>query len=382
MPRSTRVALATTALLLLSACGSGATLESADEPDTRAHPIRIVAEAINATDGDPGLDPDQIRSGGPGVDGIPAIDEPVIIDGDEAARSLVDSEQVMLVAWQGEARAYPLRSLVRHEIANDVVGGRAIAVTWCPLCNTGVAYDRTLDGEVTTFGVTGTLFQSAMVMYDRATRSLWTQPTGEAVLGQRTGTVLEVVPAGLVPWAEARRTHPDVTVALADRSELDSATNPYEGYDTSRSPFLFDGVIDERLPPFERVAGVSFGGEPTAYAFSLLERERVVAETVGGQPIVVLWAPGSASPLDTRDLTAGRDVGASGVFDPRIEGRELTFEPVDAGEFRDRETGSTWTLGGLATAGPLAGQRLTRLPSQDAFWFAWSAFTPGTVLRS
>ncbi len=375
MRRLRALALLVSGACLVSACSAGRSAA----PASKGQLVPIVAEAVRMTVGSPLVDPAQITSGGPGVDGIPAIDRPVHVPAAEAARSLVDTEQVLLVSLGGQALAFPLRSLIAHEIANDRLAGVPVAATWCPLCNTGAVYERTVADAVTTFGVTGTLYNSAMVMYDRASRSLWTQPDGRAVAGRATGKRLTVVPSELLSWAEARRTFPRLMVALGSRAELDAATNPYEGYDTSNAPFLFHGRLDPRLPPFERVVGVSFGGRSRAWPFSLLRGARAVNDVVGGQRLVVLWAPGTSSPLDSGDVTRGRDIGSAGVYAPTVRGRALTFQPAPNG-FRDRETASTWTLGGLAVAGPLRGQRLTVLPSQDAFWFAWAAFNPQTEL--
>lgn len=383
-PRTTVLTVAVAAML--SACGrpeapaSNAHAASAPRLSSTSS-LPIVAQALDRTPGRPLVDPAEIRSGGPDVDGIPAIDHPLHITAAEAGRSLVDSEQVLLIEHAGQARAFPLRSLVRHEIANDLLGGLPVAATWCPLCNTGVAYDRRVAGTTTTFGVTGTLYRSAMVMYDRASRSLWTQPNGQAVAGPRTGTELAVLPSSLLSWAQARRTYPGLTVTLADRTELEASTNPYEGYDTSGRPFLFHGRLDPRLPAFERVAGVSLAGQSQAWSFTLLRTRRVIAATVGGRSLVVFWSPGASSPLDTSDVRRGRDIGATGVYRPEVDGRPLTFTALGE-DFRDDQTHSTWSVGGLAVAGPLRGRHLERLPSQDAFWFAWAAFNPTTGLTS
>lgn len=377
--------LALALALVLGACSTGSapgptgasTAVPTDVPTS--HPVQIVAEALRATPNRPLVDVTDITSGGPRVDGIPAIDRPLHLSVAEASKSLVDTEQVLLATSGEHALAFPLRSLIRHEIANDVLDGVPVSATWCPLCNTGVVFDRRIDGTPTTFGVSGTLFGSAMVMYDRATRSLWTQPNGRAVVGPRTGTVLAVVPSSLLPWAEVRRSFPDVQVVLNDRGELSSATNPYEGYDSSDSPFLFRGRLDPRLPPFERVAGVSFGGESMAWSFGFLAERRSVSAVVGGQEVLVLWAKGTSSPLDDEDVRRGREIGSAAVYDPHVGDRSLTLIPTTLG-FEDPETGTTWSLSGRALTGPLAGEQLRRLPSQDAFWFAWAAFQPDTTL--
>ncbi|MEX2289154.1 MAG: DUF3179 domain-containing protein [Mycobacteriales bacterium] len=362
----------------VTACSSPPTGQLAeDRPGSGEVRSDIAAIALLATDGEPLIDPSELVDAA-SYDGIPSIDEPFVIDRKRADSILVETEQVMLVEHAGQARAYPVRSLIRHEIANDVVGGLPVAVTWCPLCNTGIAFDRRVHGQAEVFGVSGALYRSALVMFDRRTQSLWPQPLGQAVLGPLLGAELTVVASSLLPWREARAAHPDVEVVLASENELEQTVNPYDGYDVSGKPFLFRGEVDERLPAFVRVAGVSFDGQSKAWSYDVLRRHRVVNFTVGQQPLVVLWAPGSASPLEKADVREGRDVGSTGVYDPRLDGRSLTFRPAGRVAFTDRETGSRWTLAGLAVDGPLEGRRLTPLPHQDAFWFAWAAFQPDT----
>jgi hypothetical protein len=369
--------------VVLSACGGDARGGPATQEGGGAEAGEVRSEiarfALLATDGEPLIDPGEMVDAA-SYDGIPSIDEPFVIDRQRADGLLVESEQVMLVEHAGQARAYPVRSLIRHEIANDVVGGLPVAVTWCPLCNTGIAFDRRVDGRAEVFGVSGALYRSALVMFDRRTQSLWPQPIGRAVLGPLLGAELTVVASSLLPWKQVRDAHPDVQVVLASENELEETVNPYEGYDISGDPFLFRGEVDDRLPAFVRVAGVSFDGQSKAWSYDALRRRRAVTSTVGGQPVVVLWAPGSASPLEKADVREGRDVGSTGVYDPRVEGRTLSFRSGGRTEFRDRETGSRWTLAGVAVEGPLKDQRLTPLPHQDAFWFAWAAFQPDTEL--
>ncbi len=365
-----------------SACSDAAPFTSelgADVPERVNDLSETARYALLFTKGEPLINPTELIDAA-SFDGIPSINDPVVVSKQRADAALAETEQVMLVEHGGQARAYPVRSLIRHEIVNDIVGGLPVAVTWCPLCNTGITFDRRVNGRVEVFGVSGALYRSALVMFDRRTTSLWPQPLGKAVLGPLLGAELQVVASSLLPWKEVRDAHPDVAVVLESEDELEQTANPYAGYDTSGRPFLFEGKVDERLPAFVRVAGVTFAGQSQAWSYDVLRRRRAIEATVGGQPLVVLWAPGSASPLQADDIREGRDVGSTGVYDPRLEGRMLSFDPAGRDEFQDRETGSRWTLSGLATDGPLKGKRLATLAHQDAFWFAWAAFQPDTAL--
>lgn len=377
-----RLALLVALVAALSACGSGepGTSGLGNDAPARLDDLGEIARlGLQSTDGEPLIDPAELIDAA-SFDGIPSVEDPLVVPASRADGPLSDTEQVMLVVNRGVARAYPVRSLIRHEIVNDVVGGLPVAVTWCPLCNTGITFDRRVDGRAEVFGVSGGLYRSALVMFDRRTTSLWPQPLGQAVLGPLLGEELVVVPSSLLPWSEARDAHSGLEVVLGSEDELQVSRNPYVGYDVSDDPFLFRGETDERLSAFERVAGVSFDGVSQAWSYDVLRRRRTVEATVGQQPVVVLWAPGSASPLETEDVREGRDVGSTGVYDPRVDGRSLTFRASGRTQFSDRETGSRWSLAGLAVEGPLKGTRLSALPHQDAFWFAWAAFQPDTSL--
>lgn len=327
---------------------------------------------------------DEIVSGGPPKDGIPAIDDPRFVTAGEADGWLDDREPVMVVELGGEAKAYPLQILIWHEIVNDEVGGRPVAVTFCPLCNTALAFDREVGGRVLDFGTTGRLRHSDLVMYDRQTESWWQQASGEGLVGEYVGTTLEFVPANMFAWGRAKALYPGLRV-LSRETGYDRAygRNPYRGYDTGEGPLpgFFEGRRDPRLPAMERVAAVSMGGDAWAAPFSALEEARVAPAEVGGTPIVVFWEPGAASALDASSIPAGRDVGQTAVFDRTVGERSLTFEWTGEA-FRDRETGSTWDLRGRAVTGPLAGRQLRPVPHGNHFWFAWVVFRPDTELWS
>jgi hypothetical protein len=322
----------------------------------------------------------EIREGGPPRDGIPSVDRPQFDTVAEARRWLGDQEPVVLVERTGDARAYPVQILVWHEIVNDVVGGEPLAVTFCPLCNAAIAFRRRVGGLVLDFGTTGKLRYSDLVMYDRQTESWWQQMTGEAIVGQLAGTRLEAVPAQGISWAEFARAHPAGRVLNRNTGHRRPyGRNPYVGYDNVGSlPFLYDGPpTDRRLRPMERVVALSLGGEAVAYPLEVLRRVRVLNDQAGALPVVVWWAPGTASALDREDIALSRDVGSAGVFDRRVEGRVLTFA-FRNGRFEDRETGTTWDLLGRATKGRLEGKRLQPVVHGTYFWFAWAAFQPHT----
>jgi hypothetical protein len=325
---------------------------------------------------------EEIVPGGPPKDGIPAIDRPRFESLRSANRWLEEREPVIVVEQAGKTRAYPLQILIWHEIVNDRIGDLPVAVTFCPLCNTAIVFDRRVGGRVLDFGTTGRLRYSDLVMYDRQTESWWQQATGEAIVGTLAGDTLRWLDAQTVSWAEFKRAHPNGEV-LSRQTGFDRpyGTNPYAGYDApsaSPLPGFFRGKADNRLPAMERVVAVRVGSEAVAYPFSRLREVRVVNDVVGGRPLVILWAPGTASALDQSRIAAGRDVGATGVFDREVAGRTLTFEAGPEGTFRDRETARTWNLRGQAVSGTLRTTRLTAVPSGDYFWFAWAVFRPET----
>ena len=320
-------------------------------------------------------------SGGPLKDGIRSLENPPFISIEEGNESFVDNEPVIAIEINGDARAYPLGILTQHEIANDVIGGVPVAVTFCPLCNSAIVFARELDGVVYEFGVSGVLRNSDLVMFDRQTESWWQQFTGEAIVGELTGSLLDIVASSTVSWADFKETFPDGQVMSTETGfGRIYGFNPYIGYDSNESPFLFRGEPDTRLSPIERVSAVDLNGDAVAYPFSLLEEERVIHDTVGGEEIVVFFQFGTASALDAGQISDGRDVGAVGVFRPVANGQTLTFSP-DGDDIIDDQTGSRWNILGRAMDGELAGAQLELVVHADHFWFAWAAFKPDTRIH-
>jgi hypothetical protein len=268
---------------------------------------------------------EEFMSGGPPKDGIPAIDEPRfvrVVDVDY----IEDREPVIALEVNGDARAYPIQILIWHEIANDFVGGVPVAVTFCPLCNTAIVFDRRLDGRTLDFGTTGNLRNSDLVMYDRQTESWWQQFGGEALVGELTGSRLEQLPSRITAWAEFRREHSDGKVLSRDTGHSRPyGRNPYAGYDSVDSPPFFpvQNADDDRLPPKERVVIVERGGETVVVPFSVLSERRVVRIEVGGDELTVRWRSGVASSLDDPEVSEGRDVGSAEVLE---DGRLVAFD--------------------------------------------------------
>jgi hypothetical protein len=322
----------------------------------------------------------EVFSGGPPKDGIPAIDAPQFVAVAEADEWLRPQEPVVLVQADDDARAYPLQILTWHEIVNDTVGGLPLTVTFCPLCNTAIAFERTLDGRVLDFGTTGRLRFSNLIMYDRQTESWWQQAGGDAIAGQLAGSQLTFYPATIIAWDEFRAAHPDGQVLSRDTGfGRNYGSNPYVGYDdVNSSPFLFRGpATPGALRPMERVLTVDLNGEAVAYPYDVLAEALVVNDVVGGQRVAVFWQSGVASALDSGSIAQGRDVGSAAAFSPVVDGRQLTFVN-ERGRIVDAETGSVWNLLGRAVEGELAGQQLIPVVGVNHSWFSWAAFKPET----
>lgn len=393
--------------ILIAACGSGNEPTSGSIPLDEREAIVVDDESPdegqldNTTDADTNLlSPDdnppigaesqfitdfsihsisysEVLSGGPPKDGIPAIDNPQFVSVEEADEWLEDIEPVILVQVGDDARAYPIQIIVWHEIINDVVGEQPVVVTFCPLCNTAITFNATVDGQVLDFGTTGRLRYSNLIMYDRPTESWWTQATGEAVVGEMTGTRLEFLPAPIISWADFKDTHPDGLVLSRDTGyPRNYGSNPYSGYDNINvSPFLFMGPKTPGiLPAMARVLAVDLNDELVAYPYDLLQDVHVINDEVGGEQVVVVWDGGTASPFAPLGT---KDVGAANIFSRILDGQELTFAFEDE-EIIDLETRSVWNVLGLAVSGELQGKQLTALVGVNHFWFSWAAFQPDT----
>lgn len=308
--------------------------------------------------------PSEIVSGGPPPDGIPSIDNPKFVPAGPT-NPISNSSTVIGIYYNGEAKAYPLFILVWHEIVNDVVGGKPVTITYCPLCYSTVAFVRELNGTTVTFGTSGRLYNNNLVMYDRLTKSLWSEMWGEAISGKLTGSVLQRVPIDVISWGEWKVLYPNTLLLTTDTGfSRPYGSDPYGSYYSGPDIFFPLNHQDGRLPVKQIGLGVSINGSNKAYPLNSLN-SRVIQDSVGSQRIVLF-------------LIANQ---TARVFNPVVGGRQLHFQ-YSNGNFVDDETHSTWDFNGIAVSGPMVGKTLTRYPTETAFWFAWAAFYPDTQIYS
>ena len=268
----------------------------------------------------------EFRSGGPGKDGIPSIDNPRFTSVPEA--DLQPRSPVLSLTLNGDARAYPLEILMFHEIVNDKVGGVPVAVTFCPLCNSGIAFRRRVAGSVLEFGTTGLLRNSDLVMYDRQTESWWQQYTGKALVGELTGYELESIPVRMEAFQRFREREPQGQVLVPNRRwDRRYGQNPYAGYDQRDRPMLYSGPLPDNVHPMARVVVV----DDQAWTLALLRERR----EINRGDLVIRWSPGQASALDDATIDEGRDVGNVTVQRETAEGlEEVDHKVVFAFAFR------------------------------------------------
>ena len=295
-------------------------------------------------------------------DGIRSIDEPKFLAAADAEWSL--STPVIGLQINGDTRAYPLLVMASHEIVNDVVGGQAVAVIYCPLCLTGIVFDRGIDGRVVEFGVSGKLLMNVLVMYDRGTDSLWSQILREGITGPHKGTSLTVIDSLQTTWGTWRDLHPD-SLILNAALRNDSYASYYRNNDAGVHG---ESISDERLPTKAVVVGLVVGRTARAYPLALAAQAQVINDVVEAIPVVTVF---------------GTDGVTGVVYDRRLADRELLFDPhaTDSLAMIDRETGSVWNrFSGAAVSGPLRGSVLRRMPATNSFWFGWHDFYPQTTV--
>ncbi len=311
---------------------------------------------------------DQIVSGGPPPDGIPSIDSPKFISIDEGDKFLLDSDKVVGININGDIRAYPLQILVWHEIVNDNVGGTPVAVTYCPLCFTNQVFSRTVNNTILQFGTSGKLYNSNLVMYDRTSKSLWSQALGEGIVGKYAGIKLEILPFDVAYWKDWKQLYPKSKVLSKDTgSARPYGADPYGDYYTSPDILFPITNSDNRLGPKEIIVGLENDGVNKAYKIQDIEKLKVINDRINNKSVTIF----SPYPFMAR------------VFDPSVNGQTLMFEyNFTNNSFTDKQTRSQWDFEGKCVGGSLKGKQLTRMPFDQGYWFEWAAFYPATKIYS
>ncbi len=358
-----------------------------DDTDEECAPSRLTRAWPETDFCQNNIDFDTVMSGGVSKDQIPAVDDPAMESVEQASEWLGERSPVIAVEIDGEARAYPQAVLIWHEIANDTISDVPVSVTFCPLCNSSIVFDRRVNDEVLSFGVSGNLRNSDLIMYDRETESWWQQFTGEGIVGEYTDTLLDIIPSQVIGFEQFAEQYPEGLVMSRETGySRRYGSNPYTNYDQGQ-PFLFRGEVDDRLRANERVLAGEIGGEFMAYPFPALQEEIVINDTLGTDenevPVVAFWQPGTASALSEPVIDTATDIGTAALYDRNLGGEVLTFTwDSESNTLIDDQTGSAWNLFGEAVSGELEGQRLNRLVAAPHFWFAWAAFHPETAVYS
>jgi hypothetical protein len=353
------------AMLGLSGCGTTETLQPLDLqcsiPESEMFSTTAV---IFETD-----------AGGPGRDGIRALDFPQYVETGSSSGAISEHSRVLGIVHDGVAAAYPIVLLWWHEIVNDTVGGLPVLVSYCPLTGSGIAFDPRVDGEARIFGVSGLLYENNLIMFDRQTESLWNQMLLGAQCGPTRGTSLARVPVVETTWGQWLSMYPDSRLVSRNTGfNISYGAYPYDDYDDEdNSSRAFPGSrFSNERPPKELGLGVYDGKDAVIFPFGVFEdtgdRFSVTNDSLNGMSFVVTFDTDSRTAIPFRGLVIGQNLSFT-VPDPNV----LVMMDV--------ETGSTWNQVGEAISGPMAGETLGRIDdSYVAFWFAWPVYSPGLRL--
>jgi hypothetical protein len=284
------------------------------------------------------------------------------------------------------AKAYPLSILTYHELLNDRSGDVYFSVSYCPLCNSAVVFNRRVEhlGEtyLLDFGTSGMLRKSNLVMWDRQTETWWQQITGTGLAGKLAGVELDMLPCQIISASDFFESYPEGLILSTNTGQNRKyGINPYENYDdiSTTKPRLFDEEPDHRLPAMERVVHVFGNQTPKVYPFSLIREERVINDSHEGLDVVVFFQDGTVSILDKKQIKESRTIGSVTVYSPNIDGQKLIFKPVNNG-FMDEQTGSSWNLTGKCVKGEFRSRHLQPVVYGNHFAFAWLYFYPESVI--
>ena len=322
---------------------------------------------------------------------FPRIDYPSFLDKESGLKRFYRHEPVVAVEIEGNAKAYPLNMLTTHEISNDTLAGTPILATYCPLCNAAVVFDRRIKTggkeKVLEFEVSGMLRKSDMVMLDTDTESLWQQFMGEAIVGEHTGQILDVIPSLIISVEEFFNRFPYGQI-LSNETENEKlagsyGNNPYVGYDAEEANpyerYFSASEVNSRLPAMERVIDIEVEGSYRIYPFSVISKQGVVNDTYKGVHVVFFHGGETVSVLDAGRISESRSIGSVTVFNPILDGTRYSFKK-EGEAFVDDQTGSRWDITGRCYQGALEGKHLRIVPHSNHFAFAWLAFFPDSEI--
>ena len=322
---------------------------------------------------------------------FPIIDYPKFVGEKVGLEGFFEHEPVISVEINGMAKAYPLNLLTFHEMVNDTLAGVSILPTYCPLCNSGVIFNRSLNFEgkeyLLEFEVSGFLRNSNMVMFDRQTETWWQQLMGEAVVGELAGAELKIVPSLIISVKEFFDRYPDGQILSKETGHEKAmeryGTNPYTHYDSiSKNPYsrFFDEKdVDNRLPAMERVVDIQDNGKYKIYPFTAIAEKGVINDKFESKNIAIFYLQGTVSNMDENDIRQSKDVGSVTVFSPYV-GDELLIFSKKGKYFIDDQTKSKWDITGRCIKGKLKGKQLMIEPHSNHFSFSWLAFYPDSEI--
>lgn len=321
---------------------------------------------------------------------FPTLDKPKFVSKSEGLEMFFSKEPVIVVEFNGVAKAYSLNILTMHEISNDELEGIPILVTYCPLCNSGMVYNRSINHhgkkEILKFEASGMLRNSDMVMLDRKTETLWQQLMGTAIVGTYNETQLDIIPSIIISVEEFFTRYPEgqILSKKTGYSEIEKkyGYNPYKKYDEKENPiqhFFNSDKVDKRLPALERIVDVEHNGAYKIYSFSSASKNGVINDTFKTKKVVLFYKPGTVSILDENDISTSKDVGSVTVFNAVIDKQHLTFKKEN-NVFVDTKTNSKWDITGHCYEGILKGKQLQIEPHSNHFAFAWLAFNPDSEI--
>ncbi len=323
---------------------------------------------------------EEVVWGGVSTDGIPPLDSPRHLAAVDAGY-LSDSDLVFGVSVGGDHRAYPLRIMDSHEMANDVVGGVPVSLAYCTLCGAGILYEGRLGGHIYTFGSSGLLMRSNKLMYDRTSMTLWNQLTGEPVLGLLAGRDLTLrrLPVVVTTWSDWLAAHPDTVALDIDTGfERDYGSGAaYGEYYASPDPLFPVGVRSDLLGPKDRVFALLLDGVPVAYPVDALAAERVINDSVGGTPVVLLALHGTLRGQGSEFVTGLEVEWRAGAEVRAFEAGSHTFSASNGVVVDERAV--PWQVREEVLVSD-RGETLPRLPGHLSYWFAWFSYFPRTLV--